>query len=482
MKTYIAMSKTSKLFLLCSLLSLLLFNSAYAEIYYVSSITGSDSNPGSENLPFETINNALNQVGNGGDTIYVMEGTYVESIYISKNNITLTAYPGASPIIDGKNSLPDHSWGALIGVEGNNNTISGFEVRYSNYDADTMASHQNHGGTGVEIYPEGSGNKISNMNVHHTWEHGILIHGDDNIVEDSTIWQTALSNAPDSAGYEPRDSGWGSGLGVGNNTHAHESSSPTNNTSHTILRRNTVFNNWGEGIACYEVEYCTIEDNISYDNWTVNLYLSDATNSLVQRNLVYISSAPAISFRNDAKLGILLADEFGAVPRSAGNKIINNLVYNANFHAFSWSVEILSNPGLNNVQIANNTIIGGSLHTGGETEGIVNINSQIINNIITGTDNQISSASGIMFSNNNWSGDPSLAQSQSPTDITGDPQIAETGTTAPDTLTPEYFKLLAGSPVIDAGMALPCMLGGGSTDFFNNDRCKKMPDIGAHEF
>jgi len=37
----------------------------------------------------------------------------------------------------------------------------------------------------------GHHNKISKMNVHHTWEQGIIIQGDYNIVEDSAIWQAA---------------------------------------------------------------------------------------------------------------------------------------------------------------------------------------------------------------------------------------------------------------------------------------------------
>jgi len=306
------------------------------------------------------------------------------------------------------------------------------------------------------------------MNVHHNWDKGIRILGDYTTVQDSTIWQNARSNSAN-----PGSSGWGSGIAAARNSTS--AAIKPGITSYAVLRRNTVYNNWGEGLACWEADHCTLEDNIVYDNWTNNLYLSDATNSLVNRNMVYISSAPAIPFRDNLPpSGLTLADEVASVPRSANNSIINNFIYNTSFSAFRWT--LVSKSGLNNVLIANNTIVDGGLSTGaGGSYSITNTNSQIRNNVVLGKNSAVASNSGITFSNNNWAATPSAAKSS--TDIVGDPQVARTGTTTAGTLTPAYFKIASSSPVINAAMSLSNV----TKDFFQVAR-GTAPDIGGHEF
>jgi len=217
-----------------------------------------------------------------------------------------------------------------------------------------------------------------------------------------------------------------------------------------------------------------MEDNIVYDNWTQNLYISDTTNCLVQRNIVYVSSQPAIPTRNNSHPGLTLADEVASVPPSANNTIINNFIYNTGIQAFSWT--LVANSGLKNVLIAYNTIVDGDLITGtGGGYNIVNTTSQIRNNIITGTGSAVPSNSGITFSNNNWGATPALAVSAS--DVIGNPKIARTGGTSPGVLAGAYFKVLATSPVIHAGAPL----GAVTTDFFLTTR-PATPTIGGHEY
>ena len=449
---------TCKLFFLASIYGLLGLQQAYAATYYVSP-TGIDSNNGTEiSTPVKTINRALNMARSNGDIVYVMTGIYTEELNVSQSGITLSAYQDNKPVIDGGSTLPSGSWRSLINVTGNYNTISGFEVKNCNI----YGTYK--GGFGVLL--EGRHNTVSKMNVHHIWETGIYAAGDYNTVEDSLVWQSSKRNSTNTGQVT---SGWAAGLSAGKNPSA--SALKPRVTSYATFRRNTVFNNWGEGLSCYETDRCTIEDNIVYDNWTMNLYLSDATNSLVQRNMVYVSSAPAITTRSSSHPGITLADEVTTASRSTNNTIINNFIYNANFNAFSWS--IVSNSGLNNVMIANNTIIDGALNTGGG--GIINTNSQIINNIILGVNSSVPSKSGITFSNNNWAMTPSLAAAV--TDIVGDPQIARAGATTPGDLTPAYFTILGNSPVINTAMPLNSV----TVDFFQLAR-GTAPDIGGHEF
>ena len=52
-----------------------------SQSYYVST-QGNDSNPGTESLPFKTINNAINAMGSSGGTCIIREGYYHESVFI----------------------------------------------------------------------------------------------------------------------------------------------------------------------------------------------------------------------------------------------------------------------------------------------------------------------------------------------------------------------------------------------------------------
>jgi hypothetical protein len=455
---------TKKLLFIACIQGLFGFQQVYAATYYVSP-TGIDTNKGTSlTTPVKTIKKALSKAKLSGDIVYVMTGTYVEALTIGQSGITLSAYPNNKPVIDGKTTLPSTDWGDLIYVAGNNNTISGFEIKNCNING----AHQ--GGYGIEL--EGHHNKISKMNVHHIWENGITVSGDYNIVEDSAIWQSARHNSTNTGQVT---SGWAGGISAARNNSTAALKLGIN--SYAIFRRNTVYNNWGEGLSCFEADHCTMEDNIVYDNWTINLYLSDVTNSLVQRNIVYISSKPAIATRkNLPPSGISLADEVATAPRSVNNTIINNFLYSADLDAFSWTQ--VANSGLKNVLIANNTIVDGGLFTGvGGSPAIVNTTSQIRNNIILGTDSAIPSKTGITFSNNNWTMPVIPTLGKSTTDIVGNPKIARTGTTTSGTLTSAYFKILTGSPVINAAIPLTNV----TDDFFKIIR-GTAPDIGGHEF
>lgn len=451
---------SKKLCLVVCIQGLLGLKQVYATTYYVSP-TGADTNNGTTlTTPVKTITKGLSKAKISGDIVYVMTGTYVETVTISQSGITLSAYPNNKPVIDGSTSLPNVDWGDLISVTGNNNVISGFEVKNSNITGAYL------GGYGVEL--EGHHNRVSSMNVHHTWEQGVLVHGDYNIVEDSTIWQASRAYVNTTA-----SSGWGTGISAARNQSS--AAIKPGITSYATLRRNTVFNNYGEGMSCYEADHCTMEDNVIYDNWTVGMYLSDATNSLVQRNLIYYSTKPAISTRNNANPGGLwLADEVSTMPRSANNTVINNFIYNTDFDAFSWTQ--VPKSGLNNVLIANNTIVDGMLNTGyGGADGIVNVNSQIRDNIILSSGSYVPNKTGIVFSNNNWAVTPAAAKSTS--DVVGNPLVSRTGTTTPGTLTSAYFKLQTTSPVINAGMPLTAV----KDDFFKTARGATLPDLGGQE-
>ena len=118
-----------------------------AQDYYVSASLGNDSNGGTENAPFATINKGIAEVSAGG-TVYVMNGTYKNQNYgtasahpsdgslsvnmsnppvvvISKsgtegNYITVRNYPNHSPkiVFDGRGGILINGPQSYIIIEG----------------------------------------------------------------------------------------------------------------------------------------------------------------------------------------------------------------------------------------------------------------------------------------------------------------------------------------------------------------------------
>jgi parallel beta-helix repeat protein len=305
------------------------------------------------------------------------------------------------------------------------------------------------------------------MNVHHCWEAGIFASGDYSIVEDSRVWQNAQRN---NTVTHPA-SGWATGLSAARDA-------VNGITDHAILRRNTVFNNWGEGLSTFEAEGTILEDNVVYDNWAVNIYISDAANVLCQRNLVYTTSNNVVGGKAG---GIWLADELAGKPRSTNNVVINNFVYGGTFDAFSWTE--VAGSGLDHVLIANNTLVNAVFNIGSNPNSptpATNTSAMIVNNIFFADSGNPwdlnTNFANLTFSNNLWSATPPADISGGATDVIGNPRLARTGSVSPGLLSPDYFRLLTNSPAIKKGAVLAAV----TTDFFGTVRGTP-PCIGGDE-
>lgn len=108
--------------------------SASSGNYYVAK-NGLDSNPGTQQAPFLTIQRAI-AVAAGGSTILVRAGTYRERIVLSSGKsgsaaslTTLAAYPGETVIVDGTGIAVPGPLAGLIEVTGNYIRVSGFTVQ-----------------------------------------------------------------------------------------------------------------------------------------------------------------------------------------------------------------------------------------------------------------------------------------------------------------------------------------------------------------
>ncbi len=150
MKQLCARSQSARKFALTILTSLasLLPASAFAAASYYVSKTGADTNPGTEQQPWLTIQHAAN-VAPPGSTVYVHAGTYQErvNIHVSGNSqdgyITFCNYPGETPILDGSNLVAPTSDNGMFFISNQNYiVINGFQI-------------QNYGTGNAQVFPMG---------------------------------------------------------------------------------------------------------------------------------------------------------------------------------------------------------------------------------------------------------------------------------------------------------------------------------------
>jgi hypothetical protein len=418
--------------------------------YYVSPI-GDDINPGTILRPWRTISKAATMV-KPGDTVYIRDGTYYEKEPVffetsgtTSSPISILAYPGENPIMDGVNTnqVPGS---ALLWIVGNYINASGIEVRNS---------------ASMGILVLGNYDVVNNMYVHHNKSTGILIYkGHYSIVENSRIWRNSLANE---FGQEV---GWSEGLGAARG-----------GVSNATIRNNIVWENWGEGLSTFEADHTVIEDNIVHDNFSTNIYISDATNILCQRNFVYTDPTSYV-FPYGENGGIMMGDETNNPP-SANITVINNISFGN--HGNFWWWQGAQGGGMNNVLIANNTFVNGiGDRNHGEGGVIISLgqhqNVRFEDNIVQQDGNLPVIAThdqpGVTYSHNLWSKTPYPAAS-GPGDIIGDPLLANSG----DPYLPNWFRLTDFSPAIDAAIPLPEV----TVDFFGTSR-GDLPDLGAIEF
>ncbi|MHB1935846.1 MAG: right-handed parallel beta-helix repeat-containing protein [Acidobacteriaceae bacterium] len=133
---------------------------------YVSA-SGSDSNPGTKEKPFLTLQHASDQA-KPGETINVRGGKYCERLAVtssgnaSEGYITYRSQPGETAVLDGSCLTPDVGDSPMIALHNVSYVkIEGFEVRnYKTADRRRVPA-------GIRVDGHGSHIEIRNNNVHH---------------------------------------------------------------------------------------------------------------------------------------------------------------------------------------------------------------------------------------------------------------------------------------------------------------------------
>lgn len=418
--------------------------------YFVST-SGNDSDPGTQAQPFRTFSKATS-VLQPGDILNIVSGTYQENVVMTRSGtasqpIIIRAANNQKVSINGQNQREN-----LIDVPASYVTVSGIEVMNSSGYCTSF--------TGQYI-------TVSNLTVHDCEDHGIYADGQHIVIEGNTVHHTNLENQA-----RNKSSGWGSAikLRVG--------------ADDVIIRNNTVYYNYGEGIAATRARNVQISDNRVYDNFAVNIYVDNSSDISVERNFVTCEDDTAArGFYRDGHSAhaIALAEEqydgWGAQLRNVTVK--NNITAFCHKSLSDFGADV-SGGGLDNVLVAYNTFWGSTdTAIALESEAAKTRNTRFLNNIIQQPNGDlitITRTQGITFDYNFWmSSQPDVSAVQGAHDKVGNVQFA---------VTPNYtaasFRLSASSLAINGALTIA-----GITDDYerkNRFALDQGSDIGAIEF
>jgi hypothetical protein len=422
--------------LFCLVLSL----SAHAATYHVAK-NGSDASPGSSARPFLTIARAVRDL-KAGDGVYVHAGTYREEVTIWRRKGTQAApiavhrFGNDTVAIDGSITLTDVAWLSL----------SGFEIRNS-HDRALLLWNTRHV-------------SVRWNTIHDVRRGGILASGDgrgrssDVIIEGNTIRNTALENLPRTA----REA-WPQALAVVD-------------TERAVIRGNHVYENYGEGIDAIRSSHVTIAENIVHSNYSVNVYLDNARDTIVDRNLVF--NTPDARFYRFGRpaYGIAAANEKYRYQTPLRNLTITNNIVLWCRAAFTYG-DYQAGGGLHGTLIAHNTFYA-STEALLRIEGTTHDTTIVADNLLLATSGRAYTTRvppGVTFRNNAWFGGDARTIAAGIGDVRADPRVVNAGGgSATD------YQLTRDSPLIDQATPM-----GIRADYFGHARDDGKPDIGAHE-
>ncbi len=393
-------------------------------VLYVDGENGDDRNGGgSLKNSFKTIQNALERLG-PGDTLAISAGVYHEKLLIQRsghedNRILIGPRGNGEVVIDGSKKMglwelhedgiykteclfkpaavvvnekpfyPEFSLATLR--EGRwyyDATIKALYI--CSIDGDDP-SHHNIGVVSDDQYQDGillngaSNITLYGLTVRYAGGRGVSILGHNNCIEKCNIKfnggigismfnykETITDNTQIIRNHSyhnflrnwPRGrykwGSWGAGAG-------------SQGASNTQYIGNVVHKNGGEGLLAYGGKGGTIyRDNIVYDNWSVNIYIDNQANGVIDKNLVYCTEPdPKDLYNNgdenprDGKNlrrlraeGIMTADEKYKLnpPANLQNVNISNNVIIGCRRGITHYAQAQGS-GLKNISINNNTII-----------------------------------------------------------------------------------------------------------------------------
>lgn len=400
--------------------------------YYVAT-NGSNDNLGTLEQPFASLAYAATKV-QPGDTVYVRGGTYSldEGIYLGTSGtadqrIVFQSYPDEIPILDGSNMPANQN---IITVGGDYIDVKGFEV-------------QNSPGIGITVWQSQHIRILDNV-VHDSYLGAIFAGSVDDItstqdivISGNTVYNNGLVNQA-----RELTGGWPAIV------HSFGASNVT-------FTNNYVYNNYGEGIDFILTNGGLASGNILHDNYSVNLYLDNASNIIVENNFIYTTNNPEYFTPHffdspQPASGIQVANEPYSISNPLDNVQIRNNIVVGGRSAFYYGI-YGNGGGMKNFTLVNNTFYGANLSLISIDEDAGHLGNEISKNIFYQTDNKPltylpANLAELVFSNNLWNGG-SAGLAASVGDLIIDPLFVN-----PGGLSSRDYALQAGSLALVAGV------------------------------
>ncbi len=412
-----------------------------------------------------SINGAISGLS-AGQTLCLHGGTYSQQVRFTKSGtssapITITAYPGETPIIDGTNvGVAEHD--GLFMIEGGSSylVIDGLTIQ-----------HSPHRG----IYNNGSHVTIKNSRILYSGDAGVITTNysgpavDDHYIDNEfgwNVWNNPCHAPTWNCTYD------GSSGKNWESTTNHYGSGSTYGP--VYFQGNNIHDGVGEGMVLGDGDQVT--GNTVHDNWSVDIYMDGASNVNVSGNLIYESETARPSSSTVAcggncsnvyrlqAIGIMLSSE--GCGNLSGNMFRNNIVLNNQYGIRFW--HRCGSTSLVNDTFDNNTVVN-------STDGGFNFDAGSSNSNTLIRDNISIPRAGSAYSSGSSSGIVMAANLFTTRGASNDPKLPGEGTFSTD---PSQYKLQATSTsAIDKGVTTSA-----TNDFFGTARPRGTAyDIGAHE-
>jgi parallel beta-helix repeat protein len=325
-----------------------IFPAAWAADYYVdkNNKSASDSNPGTADMPWKTIQRGAN-VAKAGDTVFVKKGIYYEWVDVKNSGeagkpITFKVYPGDKPIIDGTGvAVP--SWKGLFYSNSNNYiTIDGFELR--NTSECLIHLHRVDHLTIKNCVAHSNSGPASSDNNHS----GILIkYANYGLIENNEVYDTGHNCfTAESSNFLTFQHNYAhdNPAHVGYNIFPRDTENPQGRYYGNVIKSNIAARCMAGIYIRYQVD-AEISNNLIYASRAIGIYLTDSRDD-----------HPSLSYKF-----------------SSNTKIFNNTLID-NGHEFSYTHGGIADFNATDVTIKNNIIVnnsGDTIYIGaGITSGI----------------------------------------------------------------------------------------------------------------
>jgi hypothetical protein len=359
---------------------------AAVHVYYVSP-NGSDGNAGTINAPFKTITAALNKAV-AGDTVLARGGVYNERISFPKSGtsdkrITLKAYAGEKPVIDGSTIIVT-GWMALVTLDAVRFiTLEGFDI------CNLLSSTFNTDPEGIFIKGNAKDITIKNCNIYNiknsasvdNWRsgHAIFVIGNGTAaISNLVITGCTVHDTQTGTSENITLAGNIDGFTVSHNTLYNtenigiiiaggDNLNPTGNVATNYARNGVVSDN-----VLYNIDMSRgpVQNG---DHGAIAIYVCGGAGTIVERNQIYNS---------DRAIGLVSESKTYATRDCI---VRNNFIYNC------WRTGIYMGDYLNytgagtkNCYVVNNTLFQNDRVLGafGEIEGEIRLTENCDSNVI----------------------------------------------------------------------------------------------------